>query len=219
MLIFLKIHLTDLEKNKAAQQIADKLNPDRPVIMVSVLGSDTIKSLPTAEMVKVITTIIEKSEAQLLLNYLPSQKEKAKEIYDACSPIIQQDVAFDFYFDGLRDFIAVLSQCNALIGNEGGAVNMAKGVGIPTFTIFSPWINKNSWNMLTDSSMHKAVHLQDYFPEIYGDKHPKEFKDRSLELYTKLTLDLFKNDLIEFLNYVNQLEEDRISSLYRRESI
>jgi heptosyltransferase-2 len=198
-MVYPKIYLTDSEVAKAKQTLAESLDPSLPVIMISVMGSDDIKSMPVGEMAAVLDFIVANSTAQLLFNYLPKQTDKATEIYNLCRPETQQRIVFDLYTKGLRGFIAVLSQCDALIGNEGGAVNMAKALGVPTFTIFSPWINKGSWSMLTDNETHIAVHLQDFYPEIYGDRHPKEFKEKSPELYQKLKLELFKDQLLRFL--------------------
>ena len=44
----------------------------------------------------------------------------------------------EVYGQNLREFLALLSQMNYLVGNEGGAVNMAKALNIPTFTLFFP---------------------------------------------------------------------------------
>ncbi|OIQ17327.1 MAG: hypothetical protein BM557_08670 [Flavobacterium sp. MedPE-SWcel] len=217
--VYPKIYLTENEEENAIKQMKEKLNMQLPVIMISVLGSDNIKSLPAKEMAKVIDLICENCNAQLLFNYIPSQTEAAKEIYNLCSPKTQSRIFFDFYFKDLRALLAILGQCNALIGNEGGAVNMAKALGVPTFTIFSPWINKSSWNMLTDDDLHMALHLKDYFPEIYGDNHPKEFKDQSLELYNKMTLNLFEDDLKLFLSRVMKQLEDQDPLLSHKESI
>lgn len=195
---FPKIFLEQQEIAAAQKLLAEKLNTNLPVIMLSVLGSDDIKSLPAEEMAKLADLVAESSNAQLLFNYLPKQADKAQEIYNLCKPQTQQRILFDLYLGDLRQMLAVLSQCTALIGNEGGAVNMAKALDIPTFTIFSPWINKGSWDMLTDTNKHIAIHLQDYLPEIYGDKHPKEFKDEALELYKKLQLTLFKDKVLLF---------------------
>ncbi len=189
--------MTENEIKGAKKILAASLNPELPIIMISVLGSDEIKSLPSKEMAKVLDLIVANTNAQLIFNYLPKQQEQAKEIYNYCTAETQQKILFDLYVRGLREFMAVLSQCDALIGNEGGAVNMAKALDVPTFTIFSPWINKGSWNMLDDGENHVAIHLQDYYPEIYGNNHPKEFKEKSLELYKKLTLDLFKEKLTD----------------------
>ena len=42
--------------------------------------------------------------------------------------------------NSLRDYIVTVSRCQAVIGNEGGAINIAKGLSKPTFAIFSPII-------------------------------------------------------------------------------
>lgn len=204
-----KIYLTAEESENARQLLSEKLTIGKPVIMISVLGSDAIKSLPSGEMAKVLDLISQNTNAQLLFNYLPAQKSQAQEIYNLCSPETQKRIYFELYINGLREFMAVLSHCNALVGNEGGAVNMAKALDIPTFTIFSPWIKKSSWNMLEDNEKHVAVHLQDYFPEMYGDIHPKEFKSRSIELYTHLKASLFEERLKKYVKAVTAIQQER----------
>jgi heptosyltransferase-2 len=57
-----------------------------------------------------------------------------------CKPATQKNVFFEVFGKSLREFMAITSHCDALIGNEGGAVNMAKALDIPTFSIFSPQI-------------------------------------------------------------------------------
>ena len=196
---FPKIYLEPQEIQNAKQLLEEKLNMALPVIMLSVMGSDDIKSLPSVEMAKIADATAQHTSAQMLFNYMPKQAEKAREIYNLCKPETQRKIVFDFYTNDLRQMLAILSQCSALIGNEGGAVNMAKALGVPTFTVFSPWINKSSWNMLTDTHKHSAVHLQDFYPELYGNRHPKEFKEEALELYKKLQFALFEHTLLDFL--------------------
>lgn len=199
--IFPKIYLSDYEINQAKTIIKERLNPTSKIIMISVLGSGNNKSLPPEKMAKTLDKITEEN-VQLLFNFMPNQEQEAKVIYDLCLPKTQQKIIFDLYTKSLRTFLAVLSQCDALIGNEGGAVNMAKALNIKTFTIFSPWINKSSWNILTDGENHIAVHLKDYFPEIYGHNNPKEFKSKSLELYEKFDGDLYKEALVKFVKKI-----------------
>jgi heptosyltransferase-2 len=68
----------------------------------------------------------------------------------------------------LRGFIGILNQCN-VIGNDGGATNMAKALGKPSFIIF--WIEKKIWATLEDGIHHLSVHLNDYRP---GYCHKKQ---------------------------------------------
>jgi heptosyltransferase-2 len=196
--IYPKIYLTDSEIEYARNLLKNYLKPSHKVIMVSVLGSGLNKSLPFDYMAKTID-IIAKEQVQLLFNFMPNQKTEAQQIYDLCTPETQKRIIFDFDAGNLRRFLAVLSQCDALIGNEGGAVNMAKALGIKTFSIYSPWINKSSWNMLDDGTHHVSIHLNDYYPEIYNGKHPKKFKSEAFELYKKLKPDLYSSYLKLFI--------------------
>jgi len=92
------------------------------------------------------------------------------------------------------------AHCNALIGNEGGAINMAKALQIPTFTLFSPWIKKEAWNMFDDGEKHVSVHLKDYKAHLYsGIKHPKKLKSKASELYLKFKPSFFETELKTFL--------------------
>ena len=199
---FPKIYLSESEITSAKNKISEGLDTNVPIIMISVLGSGEGKSLLPNQMAETLDIIAQSGSIQLLFNFMPNQENEAKAIFDLCKKETQDKIMFDFYTKSLREFLAVLSQCDALIGNEGGAVNMAKALNIPTFTIFSPWINKSSWNMLNDDERHIAVHLQDYFPEIYGNEHAKKFKNQANELYKKLAPELFRSQLQKFVTKI-----------------
>jgi len=194
-----KIFITKEERLSAASKIKSLKAKNVPLIMISVLGSENLKSLPPKKMAELLEFIIETRNVQLILNYMPDQGDELKNILDFCSADTIEKLNTDFYTKGLREFICVLDQCDALIGNEGGAVNMAKALGVKTFTLYSPWISKYSWNMLTDEENHIDVHLSDYIPEIYKNVHPKKLKKEALELYEKLELDLYKDELQKFI--------------------
>jgi ADP-heptose:LPS heptosyltransferase len=200
--VFPKIYVTDSEIIQVKIRLNNELNLSLKTIMISVLGSSSIKSLPPKQMAETLDLIANESDIQLLFNYLPNQKKEAQLIYDLCQNTTQQKIAFDFQVKNLREFLAVLSQCDAAIGNEGGAINMAKALQIPTFAIFSPWINKKAWSSKNDGENHISIHLMDYYPEIYGNNHPKKLKNQSLELYPKLESILYKNELRKFVNRI-----------------
>lgn len=197
-----KIHLKPEEINQAQQSIASHLDASQPIYMISVLGSSLNKSLPYEYMANTLDLIASTTKAQLVFNYMPQQQDQANRIYNLCKQETKSNIIINFYIKGLRDFISVLSQCDALIGNEGGAVNMAKALQIPTFTIFSPWINRNSWNIMEETGLHDTIHLIDFFPELYKNKHPKKFKKVALNYYQKLNSQLFDSKLQDFLKRV-----------------
>ncbi|NRB83667.1 MAG: glycosyltransferase family 9 protein [Winogradskyella sp.] len=197
-----KIYLTDSEKTSAKQYLeAQNLDLNKPIFMIGVLGSGHNKTYPHAYMAQVIDLIVnEQKDCQILFNYIPKQESDAKAIYDLCSLKTQKQIYFNIFGKSLRDFLALTHFCKALIGNEGGAINMAKALDIPTFTIFSPWIKKEAWNMFDDDKKHVSVHLKDYLDTPYkGIDHPKELKSKAQELYMELRPDLFKAPLEQFL--------------------
>ncbi|WP_299439890.1 glycosyltransferase family 9 protein [uncultured Aquimarina sp.] len=195
-----KIFLTEEEKNTSKSYLQDNgITSETPLIMISVLGSEMRKTLPFDYMAKVIDEIVATSSGNILFNYIPSQEKDAKAIYDLTTKNTQKHIHFNVFGKSLREFIAILSHCNVLIGNEGGAVNMAKALDKPTFTIFSPWIIKKDWNMFEDGTKHDSVHLYDTKPELYGDKTPKEMKHKALELYKNLSSELIIPKLRSYL--------------------
>ncbi|WP_412561334.1 glycosyltransferase family 9 protein [Winogradskyella sp. MIT101101] len=197
-----KIYLTDSEKNNAKQFLeSNGIDLEKPLFMIGVLGSGKDKTYPFAYMAKVINNIVaEQPDSQILFNYIPKQEADAKAILELCSAETQEQIHFEVFGKSLRDFLAITSHCEALIGNEGGAINMAKALYIPTFTIFSPWIKKEAWNMFDDGKKHVSVHLKDYDEQNYkGISHPKELKSKTFELYEDFKPSYFEEELKEFL--------------------
>ncbi len=159
-----RIFLSETEKQSAKEKLTrGGIDFSKPLFMISLLGSNKKKTYPLPYMAKLLDYIIEQiPESQLLFNYIPNQLPEAKEIYNDCLPATQQAVFFDLYGKNLREFLAFTSLSDALIGNEGGAVNMAKALEIPTFIIFNPGLNKENWFGNTESYIHQAVHLKDF---------------------------------------------------------
>ncbi|TRX41370.1 glycosyltransferase family 9 protein [Flavobacterium restrictum] len=197
---FPKLFVTDFE-NQEAQAIlhTNGVRKDRKIVMISLLGSETIKTYPLDYMAKVVDTIPDNQNVSILFNYFPKQIQEAKFIYDSCKTTTQEKIYFNVLGGDLRGFIALMNQCDLIIGNDGGAINMAKALQKPTFIIFSPWIEKKIWATFEDGKQHVAVHLNDYKPELFVSVSEKELKKNSLSLYQKFEPDLFKEQVVLFL--------------------
>ena len=168
--------------------------------MISAIGSCAAKTYPAVYMAELINTIVtKKKEAQILFNYIPKQESDAKYIYDLCEPSTQKQIYFDVFGKSLRDFLAITYHCDALIGNEGGAVNMAKALNVPTFTIFSPWIKKEAWSLFEDDKKNVSVHLNDFKTKFFEGKSTKELKANWKSLYEKFLPEYFTNKLKQFI--------------------
>lgn len=194
-----KIYLTDQEKKHAEEILSSAgIELQKPLIMVSVLGSSDSKTYPLPYLAKLLDIAVKEKNAQLIFNYIPKQEKQARELYHLCSPKTQNMIFLNVFGKSLREFMALTSYCDALIGNEGGAVNMAKALNIPTFAIFSPWIRKEAW-ALYEGKKNVAVHLKDYNPEAYNGIDAKK---ENLRLYN-----LFKPELLRdsYLGFLGQL--------------
>ncbi len=175
------------------------VDSSNPIIMVSILGSEDSKSYPIQYLSEVLDTVVEHTNAVLLFNYLPSQKNKAKEVFDSCKKSTQQMISFETFAPSLRGFLALLNQCDCLIGNEGGSVNMAKALDVPTFSIFSPWIDKSDWHTYIGEK-NVAVHFNDYDKDSFRNLAVKDLKKKSSEIYHLFKPDFFKEELLAFLS-------------------
>ena len=196
-----KIYLSDQESLIAKEYLEqNNLTNDKKLIMISVLGSSKNKTLPLAYMAKLIDEIVGQTNANILFNYIPSQFKEAEQVYNLTKDITKKSIHLNVFGKNLRSFLGILSHCTMLIGNEGGAVNMAKALGVDTFTVFSPWIKKEDWNMFEDGETNVSVHLNDFKPKYYlGIKEHKILKKDSLKLYKEFTPDLIIPRLREYL--------------------
>ena len=166
-----KIYLQPEELSTAKSLLAmHDIDPTKPLYMISVLGSNHAKTYPAAYMAQLLNAIVEvKEDAQLLFNYIPKQEKEARESYNLTKPNTQQHIFLDLFGKSLREFLALTAHCDAMIGNEGGAVNMAKALNIPTFIIFSPHLNKANWFGEVETGDHQAVHLSDFTDHSEAD--------------------------------------------------
>ncbi len=195
-----KIYLQPEELTAANTLLAEQgIDLDKPLYMISVLGSNRAKTYPAAYMAQLLDAIVEeKGDAQLLFNYIPKQEKEAREIYNLTKPNTQQQIFFDLFGKSLREFLALTAHCGAMIGNEGGAVNMAKALNIPTFIIFSPHLNKANWFGEVETGDHQAVHMSDFIdhyeadviaakssPEAYYLKFKPTFIEPKLKAFVK----------------------------------
>lgn len=194
--IYLKLkEITSAKKYLETSQIQSS----KPLYMISVLGSSAIKTYPAKYMAILLDTLVEhKKDAQILFNYIPKQEEEAKAVYDYCLAETQKHIYFNVFGKSLREFLAITQQCDALIGNEGGANNMAKALNIPTFTIFSPYLNKANWFSENEPGNNVAIHLSDYIS--YNETDKAEAKKNPESYYLKLKPEFIKPALKKFLS-------------------
>ncbi len=157
-----KIFLTENEKSTArAKLLHAGIDLEKPLFMIAILGSSIEKTYPGEFMADVLDFLVSRCNAQMIFNYNPKQEYEARAIVEKCESNTIERSHLNIFGASLREFLALTSHCDALIGNEGGAVNMAKAMDIPTFSIFSPQIEKKVWAVYQDE-LNVAVHIDDY---------------------------------------------------------
>jgi ADP-heptose:LPS heptosyltransferase len=176
------------------------IDNNKPNIMISLLGSDAIKTYPLNYMAQIVDFIGQNYDVNILFNYFPKQYNEANYVLSQCSSVTKSKIAFNLYGGNLRSFIAIMSQCDIIIGNDGGAINMAKALNKKSFIIFSPWIEKRDWATFEDGINHVSVHLNDYMPELFKKKKTKALKALTYKYYNFFEPNLFSNKLQNFLN-------------------
>lgn len=195
-----RIWLNPEEVAEARQRLADVgVDPQQPLVMCSILGSSQQKTYPLPYMAQILDRMHQKTGTRLLFNYIPSQKDLARSLLDQCRKETQSATYFEIFGKSLREFMALTSCCDALIGNEGGAVNMAKALNVPTFSIFSPQIRKQNWSIFEDGKQNLSVHLEDYKPELFQGVSKGELRKKSASLYELLRPNLILAELDRFL--------------------
>ena len=199
-----KIYLEKDELEKAKIKLEKVGITPYKCIMISALGSDRSKTYPLEYFAELLNEIALKSELKLILNYMPSQIREIEELINLCDSKTQNQLIMNIEMRGLREFMGICKFCKAIIGNEGGAINIAKALDVPSFSIFSPWIVKEGWNSFEVNHPNVSVHLSDYEKDLFSNNDVKYIKKNIDEYYIKFKPDLIKEKLFMFLNsYVN----------------
>lgn len=202
LLEFPKLFLSENEINWAKDLFEkNDVSSNKKTIMISIIGSEKKKTYPFNYMVEIINFIGNNYEVNILFNYFPKQMNDALKIYNSLDNTCKNKVYFSIFGDSLREYIAIMNNCSMIIGNDGGAINMAKSLDKASFIIFSPWIEKKIWATFEDGKKHTSVHLNDFKPELFENTTEKELKKNALSLYNEFKPNFIYLKLKEFLDY------------------
>ncbi len=198
-----KVYLTT-EEIKIARTVLIEGNIDlnKPIAMISLLGSSQEKTYPLVHMAALLDNVVNQKNIQLLLNYIPKQQPEVDSLLALVQEETKQYIFSAIYAKSLREFLALTSHCSMMIGNEGGAINMAKALDIPTFSIFSPWITREAWGIF-ENEQNQSFHLKDVQPEIYEKENLKEIRKNALRFYDLMNPEDVWVRLKSFINSID----------------
>lgn len=120
------------------------INFRKPIVLVSVTAKLDHKRWSVERMTEVIRRMIELYAPQVIFNYAPGKEEdEAFQVYRALKE--DRHVFIDLRTRSLRELAALCSMTTFFFGNEGGPRHIAHSMGVPSYVIFSPKINKQQW--------------------------------------------------------------------------
>jgi len=193
-----KIHLTG-EEIKEGKEILEnaRLDLSRKTLMIGILGSGEDKSWPIDYMIQLISHIQKYYDFNILFNYIPSQQPTVDKIKNGLPSL--DKIYLEVMGKNVREFLKILYHCDALIGNEGGAVNMAKALDVPTFSIYSPHKFPADWGCFEDGHKHVSVHFQDLDKRTVDNASIKQLFRKAHKYYKKLNYTYVRAEADKFL--------------------
>jgi len=197
----------------AAEKAYPKLDQYKhPVLMLGILGSTPQKSMPYEYIAEIVDYLASNYKVHILFNYAPKQKAEADKIYALCQH--KESIILDIYEDSIRGFVRLMYACDLMVANEGGIVHIAKALNKPTFTIFSPYVNKDHWASFEDGKLHESIHLLEEKPDLFDTftfEERKKIEENPHALYKQLTPEMIIPKLEKFLtlHLKNSHESDR----------
>ncbi|GET26674.1 glycosyltransferase family 9 protein [Prolixibacter sp. NT017] len=197
-----RLYLTDEEKAEGKQLLREAgVDLEKEIIVAGIYGSVENKTYPEDYMLEVIQHLMENYSAQIILNYFPNQKDAARAFAEKLG---NPELVFSgLTGKSLRELAKIVTHADAYIGNDCGHTNLAKALEIPTFTIFSPFIARESWGIFDDGKKNLSVHLNDFKPELIQGKPYKLLKQESSVLYRDFLPEMVIGKLDTYLQGLN----------------
>ncbi len=209
-----KIYLTENEIQEG-KEIFENANLDfsRKTLMIGILGSSEDKSWPIDYMIKLISHIQKYYDFNILFNYIPNQQSTVDKILTGLDST--EKIYAEVMGKSVREFLKILYHCDAFIGNEGGAVNMAKAMDIPTFSIYSPHKFPADWGCFEDGFHHVSVHFQDLDKKTVDHSSVKKLFRQTQKHYKKLNYPYVRTETDKFLQ--NNFGEVNLPAEFQQE--
>lgn len=77
---------------------------------------------------------------------------------------------------------------------------MAKALNVPTFSLFSPSVDKETWQIFENEKENVSIHLKDLKPEIYEMHDEKYIKEHTFKYFDEYPLVLILEKLNDFFH-------------------
>lgn len=149
------------EEKQSFRQYMESQDVDfsKPVIFVAVATRIVGKGWNTKRMAQVLSRMIDKYDAQLIFNFGNDYERRIAESVKedmGNNPLVFTTVEAR----NLRELMRMVANCDFFFGNEGGPRHLAHALDVPSFAIFPPHVDKNTWLPQNDGH-HQGISLDD----------------------------------------------------------
>ena len=140
------LYVSEEERQTYANYLTSKgITFSRPIVLLAVATRIEGKAWPKERMQEVLSRLITHySNAQFIMNYGGNaEKALCQSYYDALGQPC--NLFMNVEAPTLRDLVCLCSLSQFFFGNEGGPRHIRQAMGVPSFAIYPPNIDKHFW--------------------------------------------------------------------------
>ena len=176
-----RLQVTDAEKAEFKEYMMRQgVDFTHPVVLCTPFTRVVDKKWDMRKMKEVLSGLVWKYDAQLIINYSREEKADALKLFEETGR--DKHIFVNVEADTLRKLVSMISLCDFFFGNEGGPRHMAQACGVPGLAIYPPWVSKQKW-LPSRSERYQGISPLDFIPE------PERTMLSDKEMFDRLTVD------------------------------
>ncbi|MDH3639596.1 MAG: glycosyltransferase family 9 protein [Gammaproteobacteria bacterium] len=162
---------------------------DKLVLFFPATSRRDYKFWPADYFARVIEYCRERYDAQVILNWIPGAEKVF--VDELTRRLSNTKGVFADIPCGLREMAALIANCDLVVGNDGGPIHIAVGVGTPSLAVFSPLNSKHAW-LPENNDRHRGIDINDTLgiDESERNARTQEFKQDLERYYRAITPEL-----------------------------
>lgn len=172
------LSITEEEKERFLQKMADNgIDGNRKVMLVGVSAKLPWKRWRKGYMVETLRRMLaHRPDIQMIFNYAPGEEEaEARDVYRLLGE--PANVKIDVEARSIREMAAMAACCDFYFGNEGGARHIVQALGVPSYAIYSPSGEMETWLPKTSTPASGISYRQTIPPDEIQGKSYGELMD------------------------------------------
>ena len=147
----------------------------RPVIIATPTARLEYKVLPAETMKAVLRRLIDELDAQIIFNFAGKERDIALRYHHEMGD--DPHIFTNIEAPTLPDLCALMKNCDYFFGNEGGPRHISQALGLPSFAIFPPGIDKGIW-LPCEGERYAGISPDDFMPRSEQESKHLTYQER-----------------------------------------